>query len=161
MSHLKTIIRFNKRMIKHACYYITNNNNVSYFDRDGNLLVKELVPIKVTKYDNTSYNDHDKEFMESRLDPEVKGKARPATIRIFNHFKMGRCLSFVDKNDNVIYYTRYDGPNDRHSINAFCASVLTASSGPHSHKNFSIDLQWLGYSPIPIVEDKSKECVIC
>jgi hypothetical protein len=97
-------------LIKFSSYYAISNDgsggsSVKYYDRDGNI-VKSLYFSWKKKAEHNDFNS----MLDDKLDPINKWKMRPTNIKIYesNHC---RTIGFYDKNNNLIYFTQYNGPD--------------------------------------------------
>jgi hypothetical protein len=93
--------------IKLASYYIVFNDetggcSVRFYGRDGDQL-KHLYFTWDEKQD-TNFN----KMLDSKLDQFHKWKLRPKIIKIYES-NLGRTIGYYDKNDNLVFHTRYDG----------------------------------------------------
>ena len=94
--------------IKLASYYIIFNDetggcSVRFYGRDGDQL-KLLYFTWEKSYDKDEFY----EMLENKLDPFHKWKLRPKIIKIYES-NLGRTIGYYDKNDNLVFHTRYDG----------------------------------------------------
>jgi len=100
---------------KFASYYVifddgTGGCNVRFYDREGK-------QVKLLYFSWEKRNDHDNftEMLNSKLDVNHKGNMRPSVIKIYDSDD-GRTIGFFDRNDNLIYHHKYDGPNTLNEI---------------------------------------------
>jgi hypothetical protein len=117
---------------KFSAYYVkTDDNNggtmVRFYEKDGG-------EIKHTYYswDKKQLIDDFEQFLIYKLDPYHKYKVRPSVIKIYET-DIGETIGFYDKNDNLIYFNKYNGSDKLDDIlNAFKDDV-----------SFIIDLEYL------------------
>jgi len=101
--------------IKLASYYVIFNDetggcSVRFYDKDGCHL-KHLY----FSWEKCINKDEFKTNLECQLDPRHKWKLRPKIIKIYES-GLGRTIGYYDKNDNLVYHSKYTGGSTLNDI---------------------------------------------
>ncbi len=121
-------------IILESSYYILKSEKVIFYDIEGNQLKLVLLNQGTDNVINVT------EHFGGMLDPNCTGKTRPTRIVINHHSKLGRIIQWCDKNENIIYYYRYDGP-------ATHEAIISNEREKHAGR---FDLDWIKENKIPI-----------
>lgn len=125
--------------ISGSSYYLQKGENIVFFDTEGNQLntfpFKENDDLPTDAVTTDIFNKFDE-----MLDPDYRGKTRPVKIVIDWHPKLGRAILWFDKNENVIFYHRYDGA-------ATYEAIIKNEREKHDGR---FDLDWVVEKKIPI-----------
>lgn len=116
--------------IKFASYYVIFNDetggcSVKFYDKEGSRQGQLYF-----SWEKCLDKDELKKQLDGQLDPLHKFKLRPKVIKIYES-NLGRTIGYFDKNDNLIYYAKY---NDGPSLDDILSSDLT---------NVPIDVEYL------------------
>jgi hypothetical protein len=97
-----------KNFITNSSYYVlpkkSSDQFVKFYDRSGSLIHQILAKPDDYKFSSCHTYEH-------MLDPNTRGKIRVNSIYFSHHVKLGDAIYFVDKNDNIVLYKKYDSHN--------------------------------------------------
>ena len=135
-------------IIAGASYYIkvceNDNQKVLIYNVSGDLL--QELQLEKSEYIYSSVARIDR-----MLDPACVNLARPAGVVIGYHIKLGRTISFIDKNDKVIECQCYNGPSDLEGL------VDCQKNGPDHEYSYKLDYDWMLEHKIPVIDKYEAE----